>query len=34
MSSKSQNWVKISNFLTILEITRKVIIKEELTKNL
>jgi hypothetical protein len=29
MSSKSQNWVKISNFLTILEITRKVIIIEE-----
>ncbi len=34
MSSKSQNRVKISNFLTILGITRKVIIIEEWTKNL
>ncbi len=33
-SSKSQNWVKISNALTILGITRKVIIIEERTKNL
>jgi hypothetical protein len=32
--SKSQNRVKISNFLTILGITRKVMIIEELTKNL
>jgi hypothetical protein len=34
MSSKSQNRVKNSNFLTILGITWKVIIIEELTKNL
>ncbi len=33
-SSKSQNQVKISNFLTILLITRKVITIEEWTKNL
>jgi hypothetical protein len=32
--SKIQNRVKISNFLTILDITRKVITIEELTKNL
>jgi hypothetical protein len=32
--SKSQNRVKISNFLTILGITRKAIIIEEWTKNL
>ncbi len=34
MDPKSQNWIKISNFLTILEITQKVIIIEEWTKNL
>jgi hypothetical protein len=32
--SKCQNRVKISNFLTILRITPKVLIVEKLTKNL
>jgi hypothetical protein len=34
LRSKMKNWIKIINFLMLLEITRKVIITEQGTKNL